>query len=75
MKNQLNYWIYSFGLLKLLTHLLTNTRYNFHRDEYLYWEEGQHLDWGFMEVPPFTPFVGAIAELLGGSLFMEVTEN
>ena len=61
--------IYGFGLLKLLLHFLTNTRYGLHRDEFLYFEEGQHLAWGYFEVPPMTPFIGKIADLLGGSIF------
>lgn len=58
------------ALLKLSIHFLTNTRYGLHRDEYLYFDEGKHLAWGFFEVPPMTPFIGAIANVLGGSQFM-----
>ncbi|MFK8104919.1 MAG: glycosyltransferase family 39 protein [Saprospiraceae bacterium] len=59
-----------FGIAKLLLHFFTNTNYGFHRDEYLYLNQGDHLGWGFMEVPPMTPFIGKIASLLGGSIFM-----
>jgi hypothetical protein len=55
--------------IKLLIHLLTNTSYGFHRDEFLYLDEARHLSWGFLEVPPLTPFLGQIALLMGGSLF------
>ncbi len=58
------------ALGKLLIHLLTNTNYHFHRDEYLYLIEGQHLGWGYMEIPPFTAFIAAIANVLGGSVFV-----
>ncbi|MBX2873948.1 MAG: glycosyltransferase family 39 protein [Saprospiraceae bacterium] len=58
------------AILKLTIHFLTNTRYGLHRDEYLYFDEGKHLAWGFFEVPPITPFIGAIANVLGGSQFM-----
>ena len=61
--------IFGLGLIKLLLHFFTNTNYNLHRDEFLYFEEGQHLSWGFFETPPFTPFLGWIADLLGGSVF------
>lgn len=54
---------------KLVIHLVTNTRYGFHRDEFLYLDQARYLDWGFMEVPPMTPFLGRLAWLLGGSLF------
>ncbi len=69
MGNPLNRLILSFGAAKLLLHFLTNTNYGLHRDEFLYFDEGQNLAWGFMEVPPFTPFIGTIADLLGGSVF------
>lgn len=61
--------IFSLGFLKLFIHVLTSTNYHLHRDEYLYFDEGKHLDWGFMEVPPVTPFLGKLADLLGGSVF------
>ncbi len=60
-----------FGCLaaaKVLLHLGFNPRYGLHRDEYLYLAEARHLDWGFLEVPPFTPFVGRIALWLGGDI-------
>ena len=61
--------LFFLAALKLIIHFLTNTRYGLHRDEFLYFEEGKHLAWGFFEVPPFTPFIGAVANLLGGSTF------
>ena len=44
---------------KLLVHLFINATSDFglHRDEYLYLAEGDHLAWGFMEVPPMIPFL------------------
>ena len=61
--------ISSFLLLKFLIHLLTLSNYGLHRDEYLYLEEGRRLAWGFMEVPPVTPFFGCLAQLLGDGTF------
>ncbi|MCB0531083.1 MAG: glycosyltransferase family 39 protein [Lewinellaceae bacterium] len=56
--------------LKLLLHFFTNTQYGFHRDEFLYLDEGNHLGWGFLEVPPLTPLVGKVAvTFFGDSLF------
>lgn len=69
MNKKLNQLILSFGAAKLLIHFFTNTNYHFHRDEYLYLSQGNHLSWGFMEVPPLVPFIGKIANLLGGSVF------
>jgi hypothetical protein len=61
-------FLLGFAALKLIIHLATNRNYGFHRDEYLYLDEGMHLSWGFMEVPPITPFMGRIALLLGGDI-------
>ena len=43
-----------------LLHLLTNNRYGFHRDELQFLSDAQHLDWGFVAYPPFTPFIERI---------------
>jgi hypothetical protein len=48
-----------------LLHLLTNSRYGFHRDELQFLSDARHLDWGFVAYPPFTPFV----ERIGLGLF------
>jgi Dolichyl-phosphate-mannose-protein mannosyltransferase len=52
------------GALMLL-HVLTNSRYGFHRDELQVLSDARHLDWGFVAYPPFTPFV----ERIGLSIF------
>jgi hypothetical protein len=54
-----------FGLPFLLQHPV----YELHRDEYLYYAQGQHLDFGFLECPPLLALLGAISALLGGSFF------
>jgi 4-amino-4-deoxy-L-arabinose transferase-like glycosyltransferase len=55
------------GLFTL--HLLTNGRYGFHRDELDMIDNARHLDWGFANYPPLTPFVARVAlELFGPSL-------
>lgn len=41
----------------LLLHLLTNTRYGFHRDELQFLSDALHLDWGYVAYPPLTPFI------------------
>jgi len=48
-----------------ILHLITNTRYGFHRDELQFLSDARHLDWGFVAYPPFTPFV----ERIGLGLF------
>jgi hypothetical protein len=52
-----------------ITHLLTNGRYGFHRDELQFLSDARHLDWGYVSYPPLTPFVERISlELFGLSM-------
>lgn len=48
-----------------LVHILTNSRYGFHRDELQFLSDARHLDWGFVAYPPLTPFL----EHIGLSIF------
>jgi 4-amino-4-deoxy-L-arabinose transferase-like glycosyltransferase len=48
-----------------LLHLLTNSRYGFHRDELQFLSDARHMDWGFVAYPPFT----ALVERIGMALF------
>jgi 4-amino-4-deoxy-L-arabinose transferase-like glycosyltransferase len=50
----------------LLLHLLTNTRYGFHRDELQFLSDALHLDWGYVAYPPLTPFIERISIILFG---------
>src|SRR5579885_2690023 len=50
----------------VLLHLLTNSRYGFHRDELQVLSDARHMDWGFVPYPPFTPFVERISMSLFG---------
>src|SRR5208337_111415 len=58
-------FIFVIALGIAVVHLLTNTRYGFHRDELQFLSDARHLDWGFVAYPPFTPFV----ERIGLGLF------
>ena len=62
--------VFLFAALKFFMHLLTNTNYSFHRDEFLYLGLGEHLAWGYMEVPPVIAVLGTIAMNLGGDLWI-----
>lgn len=52
------------AFLKLIIQLMGNRNYGFHRDELLHLSVSEHLEWGFMEFPPFIGFIGKIAHLL-----------
>ena len=51
----------------ILLHCLTNNQYGFHWDELNFIEDGRHLAWGYVDCPPFTPFIAHIAEMLFGT--------
>lgn len=53
----------------VLPFLLESPVYELQRDEYLYLEQGNHLAWGFLEVPPMLPFFAWISNLFGASFF------
>lgn len=57
-------------LLKFaLPFLLQHSAYELHRDEYLYYEQGQHPDLGYLENPPLIALLAGISSFLGGSFF------
>lgn len=45
------------GLLFGAVHMLTNGQYGFHRDEWQFLSDAQHMDWGFVPYPPLTAAV------------------
>ena len=49
-----------------IAHLLTNSRYGFHRDELQFLMNARHLDWGYVAYPPLDPFLERIALSLFG---------
>lgn len=54
------------SFVKLVIHLVANRNYGFHRDELLHLSVSEHLDWGYMEFPPFIAVVGKLAHFLFG---------
>ncbi|MEO0876540.1 MAG: hypothetical protein AAFY48_18210, partial [Bacteroidota bacterium] len=52
---------------KLLVHLYAHNIYGLHRDEYLYIAEGDHLSWGYMEVPPMIAVLAKVATGIFGN--------
>lgn len=60
------------AVLKLLLHYYSHDLYGLHRDEYLYLAEGDHLAWGYLEVPPMIAVLGKIARSLLGDTILAV---
>ncbi|QLE00259.1 glycosyltransferase family 39 protein [Galbibacter sp. BG1] len=67
--------ILTLSILKFIIQWLANRNYGFHRDELLHLSVSEHLDWGFMEFPPFIGAIGKLSywlfdySLLGVRLF------
>ena len=63
------------ALAKLAIQIFGNRNYGFHRDEFLHLSVSEHLDWGFMEFPPFIALIGKFSywwfdySLMGTRLF------
>ncbi len=51
------------SLVKLTIQCIGNRNYGFHRDELLHLSAGKHLDWGYMEFPPFIGWLGRLSEI------------
>jgi hypothetical protein len=57
--------------LRLLLHLLTANRYGIFRDELYYYACSQHMDWGYVDMPPLIPAATWLfTKILGSSLFV-----
>lgn len=57
----LSFAVIAIALVVVVAHLLTNSRYGFHRDELQTLSDALHLDWGFVAYPPLTPFLERMA--------------
>ena len=72
MKFFKSYWPFIFLLAFIkftLPFFLQHSVYELHRDEFLYLEQGNHLAWGYMEVPPMLSWLSWITIQLGSSFF------
>src|SRR3989442_1923805 len=57
------------AIATIIVHVLTGSRYGFHRDELATLDDARHLAWGYVAYPPVTPFFGRLAlSLFGTSL-------
>lgn len=65
-----NLLLLGFIVLKIVfQYFLVNPVYQLHRDEYLHLDQGQHLAWGYVSVPPATSWVSYLIHLLGNDVF------
>ncbi len=70
MKKAEAYWplILLLALIKFILPLFQqDALYELQRDEYLYYQQGLHLDAGYMENPPLISYLGMISSWFGGS--------
>ncbi len=59
-----------FILIKfIIQYFLVHPVYELHRDEFLHLDQGKHLAWGYMSVPPFSSWIAYIIALLGNGEF------
>jgi 4-amino-4-deoxy-L-arabinose transferase-like glycosyltransferase len=54
------------ALLKVLVHLLTAGNYGYFRDELYYVAASEHLDFGYVDFPPFVALVASLTRALFG---------
>jgi hypothetical protein len=52
-----------------LQYLLIDPSYDLQRDEYLHLDQGKHLAWGYISVPPVTSWISWLINLFGGGVF------
>jgi hypothetical protein len=70
MVNKKSLILFSFVLLKfILQYWLIDPVYDLHRDEYLHLDQGKHLAWGYLSVPPVTSWLSYLILHLGNSFF------
>ena len=61
-----------FGLIAIkfiLQYVLIHPVYELQRDEYLHLDQGLHLAWGYISVPPMTSWISFVIHALGGTVF------
>lgn len=65
---QQNKLIVLLAIIKFIFPLfVVNPVWELHRDEYLYYQQGLHLSFGFLECPPLLGLMATLSHLAGGS--------
>lgn len=66
-----NYLILFFFIIAkfILQYSLISPEYELHRDEYLHLDQGNHLAWGYLSVPPVNSWLAWLVKIAGGSVF------
>ncbi|WP_336686242.1 glycosyltransferase family 39 protein [Chryseobacterium bernardetii] len=52
-----------------LQYFLVSPEYDLQRDEYLHLDQGNHLAWGYLSVPPVSSWISWLIKMLGDSVF------
>ncbi|REC79710.1 glycosyl transferase [Chryseobacterium elymi] len=62
--------LFFFVIIKfILQYSLISSEYELHRDEYLHLDQGNHLAWGYLSVPPVNSWLAWLIKIIGGSVF------
>ncbi|HNP78101.1 MAG: glycosyltransferase family 39 protein [Cyclobacteriaceae bacterium] len=69
MKKHTGVLIAFIALKFFLQFFLLSPEYELHRDEFLHLDQGSHLSWGYLSVPPFTSWTSWLIQLLGNGVF------
>src|ERR1700712_2790079 len=69
-RSSYNNFILIFVFVKIALNALAISHFGFHRDELLHLALGDHMAWGYKEVPPFIALLAKISTtVFGGSVF------
>ncbi len=69
MKKETLLIVFFIALKFLLQYALIAPGYDLHRDEYLHLDQGHHLSWGYLSVPPLTSWISWLIAALGNGVF------
>ncbi len=58
--------VFLIAAAKFALHMIFNGGYDFFRDELYYIACGEHLDWGFVDMPPLVPLIAKCSRALFG---------